>query len=124
MVMLICARLHGPRPARTRGSVHVAFDQQLGPWRSTRWRWAREDCRTSRCGKVGSPRSGALRPRLIRLFVQEYFQLLPARGHDHFETLDRSVDTILKTGAKPLMCLCMKPRVLFPAVDHDHGRTE
>ena len=55
----------------------------------------------------------SLKPRLIRLFVQEYFQLLPSRGRDHFDTLDRSVDTILKAGAKPLMCLCFKPGVLF-----------
>ena len=61
----------------------------------------------------------ALRPRLIRLFIQEYFRLLPERGRYHFETLDRSVDTILKAGAKPLMCICFKPSVLFPAIDHD-----
>jgi hypothetical protein len=61
----------------------------------------------------------ALRPRLIRLFIQEYFRLLPERGRHYFESLDRSVDTILKAGAKPLMCICFKPRVLFPTVDHD-----
>ena len=41
------------------------------------------------------------------------------QGRYHFETLDRSVDTILRTGAKPLMCICFKPRVLFPVVNHD-----
>jgi len=61
----------------------------------------------------------ALRPRLIRLFIQEYFRLLPERGRYHFETLDRSVDTILKAGAEPLMCICFKPSVLFPKIDHD-----
>jgi hypothetical protein len=61
----------------------------------------------------------ALRPRLIRLFIQEYFHLLPDLGRTHFETLDRSVDTILKTGAKPLMCICFKPKVLFPEINHD-----
>ena len=61
----------------------------------------------------------ALRPALIRLFVQEYFNLLPEKGRYHFDTLDRSVDTILKTGAQPLMCLCLKPRVLFPKIDQD-----
>ena len=60
-----------------------------------------------------------LRPRLIRLFVQEYFQLLPAWGHNRFETVDHSVETILQTGAKPLMCRCMKPRLLFPTVNQD-----
>jgi len=61
----------------------------------------------------------ALRPRVIRLFIQEYFDLLPARGRYDFDTLDRSVDTILRTGAEPIMCICFKPRVLFPVVDQD-----
>jgi hypothetical protein len=61
----------------------------------------------------------ALRPRLIRLFIQEYFDLLPERGRYHFDTLDRSVETILKTDAKPLMCICFKPRVLFPVINQD-----
>ncbi len=61
----------------------------------------------------------ALKPRIIRLFIQEYFDLLPEPGRFHFETLDKSVDTILATGAKPLMCICFKPRVLFPKIDQD-----
>ena len=60
----------------------------------------------------------ALQPRLIRLFLQEYFDLLPSRGRYHFDTLDRSVDLILQTGAKPLMAIAFKPRLLF-AVDQD-----
>jgi hypothetical protein len=61
----------------------------------------------------------ALRPRLIRLFIQEYFDLLPAPGRYHWKTLDESVDLILKTGAKPLMCIAFKPRVLYPKIDQD-----
>jgi hypothetical protein len=61
----------------------------------------------------------ALRPKIIRLFVQEYFRLLPARGRYDFSTLDRSVDLILRTGAKPLMTLVMKPPVLFPTINQD-----
>jgi len=61
----------------------------------------------------------ALRPRLIRLFIQEYFDLLPARGRYNFAQLDRSVDLILKTGAKPLMNIDFKPRVLYPKIDQD-----
>jgi len=61
----------------------------------------------------------ALQPSIIRLFIQEYFNLLPERDRYHFETLDRSVDTILKTGAEPLMCICFKPRVLFPEINQD-----
>jgi hypothetical protein len=60
----------------------------------------------------------ALRPGMIRLFIQEYFDLLPERGRYQFATLDRSVETIRKAGAEPLMCICFKPRVLFPKIDH------
>jgi xylan 1,4-beta-xylosidase len=61
----------------------------------------------------------ALRPRLIRFFIQEYFDLLPAPGQYHFETLDRALDPILKTGAKLVMSINFKPSVLYPVVDHD-----
>lgn len=61
----------------------------------------------------------ALHPRLVRLFIQEYFDLLPEPDRYHFDTLDRSVDLILKTGATPLMCIACKPQVLFPKVDQD-----
>jgi hypothetical protein len=59
----------------------------------------------------------SLHPRIIRLFIQEYFNLLPQRGKYHWDTLDASVDTILKTGATPLMNIDFKPRVLYPAID-------
>jgi xylan 1,4-beta-xylosidase len=61
----------------------------------------------------------ALRPKKIRLFIQEYFDLLPEPGRYHFESLDRSVETILRTGSKPLMCICFKPHLLFPEVNQD-----
>ena len=61
----------------------------------------------------------ALRPRLIRLFVQEYFNVLPERGRYHWTTLDASVDAILKTGATPLMCIAVKPKALYPRIDQD-----
>jgi xylan 1,4-beta-xylosidase len=58
-----------------------------------------------------------LHPQLIRLFVQEYFNLYPAHGKYHWTTLDKSIETILATGAKPLMNLCFKPKVLFPKIE-------
>jgi hypothetical protein len=61
----------------------------------------------------------ALHPKLIRLFIQEYFDLMPAAGRYNFDTLDRSVDLILKTGAKPLMNIDFKPKVLYPKVDQN-----
>ena len=49
-----------------------------------------------------------LRPKVIRLFVQEYYRTYP----DRFETLDRAVDSIVRAGATPLLSLCMKPKEL------------
>lgn len=59
----------------------------------------------------------AVHPALIRLFIQQYFDLMPRKGQYHFETLDRSVDDIVAAGAKPLMNIDFKPGVLFPTVD-------
>ena len=51
-----------------------------------------------------------LHPRIIRLFIQEYFDLLPKPGKYHWDTLDSNVDLIRKTGATPLMNIVTKPR--------------
>jgi xylan 1,4-beta-xylosidase len=61
----------------------------------------------------------ALHPRLIRLFVQEYFDVMPAVGEYHFETLDRSVDDIVQAGAIPLMSITIRPKALYPKIDQD-----
>src|SRR6266545_6955283 len=58
-----------------------------------------------------------LRPRLIRLFIQEYFDLLPEPGRYYWDKLDESVDLIVRTGATPLMNIDFKPKVLYPVVD-------
>jgi hypothetical protein len=100
-------------------SVRVSLDERLGPMEIDKFALGQgglsaEPMWDSRIAEIR-----ALRPAIIRLFIQEYFDLLPAPGQYHFDTLDRSVDTILKTGAEPLMCICFKPRVLFPLVNQD-----
>jgi hypothetical protein len=60
-----------------------------------------------------------LKVKLIRLFVQEYFDVYPRRGTYNWKTLDRSVANILETGAKPLMSICIKPKALYPVIDQD-----
>lgn len=61
----------------------------------------------------------ALHPRLIRLFLQEYFNVMPSAGKYHFETLDQSVDEIVRAGAIPLMCIAIRPKALYPKIDQD-----
>ena len=58
-----------------------------------------------------------LHPKVIRLFVQEYYDLMPAKGKYNWKKLDRELESIVATGARPMLCLCMKPRTLFPTLD-------
>lgn len=65
------------------------------------------------------PEIRALQPRIIRLFVQEYFDLLPEKGKPNFAILDESVDLIRAAGAIPLLAIAFKPAVLFPKLDQN-----
>ncbi len=69
---------------------------------------------SDRVGQIGQ-----LHPQTIRLFVQEYFDLYPAHGQYHWVALDRAIEAILATGAKPIMNLCFKPHVLYPQINHE-----
>ena len=100
-------------------SIKVSFGQEMGLLEIDRMSLGQGGLSDQPMWESRIAEVRALRPRLIRLFVQEYFQLLPAPGRTHFESLDRSVEAILKAGAKPLMCLCFKPKILFPTVDQD-----
>lgn len=99
--------------------VRVFFNERLGPLEMDRFSLGQGGLSEEPMWEDRAVEIRAVHPRLIRLFIQEYFDLMPARGQYHFETLDRSVELILKTGAKPLMCICFKPRVLFPEVNQD-----
>src|SRR5215469_15316815 len=90
-------------------TVKVSFAERLGPMEIDRMALGQGGLSDEPMWDRRIAEVRALRPWIIRLFIQEYFHLLPARGRDHFETLDRSVDAILKAGAKPLMCICFKP---------------
>jgi xylan 1,4-beta-xylosidase len=97
--------------------VRVALTEKLGPMHMQRMALGQGGLSEEPIFAGRESEIRALRPGLIRLFVQEYYDLLPERGRYHFDTLDRMVDSILRTGAKPLMCICFKPRVLFPEIN-------
>jgi hypothetical protein len=60
-----------------------------------------------------------LHPQTIRLFVQQYFDLYPAHHQYHWDTLDKAIEAILATGAKPIMNICFKPKALYPKTDDE-----
>src|SRR5215469_10122355 len=63
------------------------------------------------------PEVRILHPRIIRIFLQEYFDLMPAVGQYDWRKLDPAVALIRQTGATPLMTIAFKPKALFPKID-------
>ncbi len=99
--------------------VEVRFDESEGPMQIDRMAFGQGGLSADPMWENRVAEIRTLRPNLIRLFIQQYFDLLPKQNTLQVENLDRSVDTILSTGAKPLMCICFKPRLVFPKVDQD-----
>lgn len=59
-----------------------------------------------------------LEPRLIRIFIQEFFQVYPERGRFDWSRLDPYMDALARTGARVVAAITIKPEVLFPKIDH------
>src|ERR1017187_4957185 len=60
-----------------------------------------------------------LHPGTIHVFLQEYFDLYPAHRQYHWETLDKTMEAIRATGARPIVSICIKPRVLYPRINDE-----
>jgi hypothetical protein len=58
-----------------------------------------------------------LQPRLLRTFIQEYFNVYEGGGRFRWERLDPYMDSLARTGAKVMAAICIKPKALFPEVD-------
>ena len=58
-----------------------------------------------------------LKPRLIRIFIQEFFQIYPEHGRFDWSRLDPYMDALARTGAKVVAAITIKPRPLFPTID-------
>jgi hypothetical protein len=113
--VLTAAAMGQQRPV----SVNISFAQKLGSMEPGRVSLGQGGLSPEPMWDDRMVEIRALHPRLIRLFIQEYFDLLPTAGKYNFDVLDKSVDLILKTGAKPLMNIDFKPRVLYPRIDQD-----
>jgi xylan 1,4-beta-xylosidase len=59
-----------------------------------------------------------LRPRLIRVFIQEHFRVYPERGRFDWSLLDPYMRALTATGAQVVAAITIKPKVLYPTVDH------
>ena len=63
-----------------------------------------------------------LNPRLMRVFLQEYFDIYPDHGVFNWSKLDDYMDSFAQTGTKLLVTINFKPLVLFPEINHDIWR--
>ncbi len=119
LAILIFAAAAGLQAQQRSATVQIGFTQKSGVLDPGRISLGQGGLSAEPMWDSRAVEIRALHPKLIRLFIQEYFDLMPAPGQYNFEALDRSVDLILKTGAKPLMNIDFKPRALYPKVDQD-----
>lgn len=58
-----------------------------------------------------------LKPRLVRTFIQEYFNIYPEHDRFDFSALDPYMESLAASGGKVVACIAIKPKVLYPEVD-------
>lgn len=58
-----------------------------------------------------------LRPRLVRIFIQEFFGIYPEHERFDFGKLDPYMESLAGTGAQVEAAITIKPRPLYPTVD-------
>jgi xylan 1,4-beta-xylosidase len=63
-----------------------------------------------------------LRPRLIRIFVQEFFRIYPEHGRFDWSRLDPYMVAVRKTDAKVVAAITIKPKPIFPKIDQNIWR--
>jgi hypothetical protein len=59
----------------------------------------------------------ALEPRLIRIFIQEFFRIYGETGRYDWSRLDPYMDALAQTGANVVAAITIKPQALFPTID-------
>lgn len=64
----------------------------------------------------------SLRPRLVRIFIQEFFGLKPPPEVSDWSKLDGYMTSVGDLGGAVVACLSMKPPALYPVVDHQIWR--
>ena len=58
-----------------------------------------------------------LHPRLIRIFIQEFFRIYPQHGRFDWSLLDPYMDALARTGAQVVAAITIKPKPLYPEID-------
>jgi len=115
----LAATAQTPSEAPRQAALQLSFSGDLGPLRIDRIALGQGGESEVPMWSERTAEIRALHPRFVRLFLQEYYDLLPVPGRYHFDTLDRTVELVQRAGSRPFMCLTFKPKLLFPAIDQD-----
>jgi hypothetical protein len=63
-----------------------------------------------------------VRPRLMRIFIQQFFDVYPEHGRFDWSRLDAYMDSMAKTGSKIVAAITIKPKPIFPNIDQNVWR--
>ena len=63
-----------------------------------------------------------LRPRLVRIFIQEFFRIYQGSGQFDWSRLDPYMAALAATGAKVVAAITIKPAALYPEIDQAQWR--
>ena len=61
--------------------------------------------------------TAALKPRMVRIFLQEFFFIYPDHGVFDWVKMDAYMDAVHAMGGDIMASICIKPKPLYPEVD-------
>jgi hypothetical protein len=120
MALLVPTLTAGPRPAGSEtGSIQIAVDtsRNTGSIDLTRYALGQGGLSAQPMISDRIEQVRQLHPQTINFFLQEYFNIYPAHHRFNWVTLDKAIEAVEATGAKPIMNLTLKPKVLYPKID-------
>lgn len=101
-----------------RTEVHIDAQAVTGPFEAWRHTVGQGGVNSQPLPENVIEATRKLRPRLIRIFLQEYFDIYPDHALFNWDKLDPYMESFAKTGAKILATINIKPPVLYPHIDH------
>jgi len=60
-----------------------------------------------------------LKPKFIRIFIQEFFFFYPKQGVFDWDKLDAYIDSVHEMGADIMAHIAIKPKALYPTIDEN-----
>lgn len=105
-----------------RAEININAQEVIGPFEAWRHTVGQGGVNSQPLPEKLIAATRKLQPRLVRVFLQEYFDVYPDHEVFDWSKLDPYMESFAKTGAKVLATINLKPPVLFPQIDQDIWR--